>query len=232
MRRGIILINITFVLAATALLSTQQQAFADDMQAQRAIKLLARSEALDSKCKFLNSADRDELTALMARAELAMAKRTTVDITKNAMTLGHASGKNATCTEAEHGDLNLILSAAKQAVAKVTVPPVQEQVATMIPARPVVQPLKTPRIKIILNADAPTEPVAQPHMKAGLSQYASLTERYYLARRCGSMSAREISGFYQTVVNTHQSVLSTFGRSAVATVMQQSESKANAQSCG
>ncbi len=230
-RRGL-LINITFLLAATAMLSTQQQAFADDAQAQQAIKLLARSESLDLKCNFLKSADRDELTALMARAELAMAKRTSVDITKSAMAIGHASGKNATCTDAEHADLNVILSSAKQAAAQVSVPPVQEQVAAIVPPKPAAQPLKPPRIKVILNAEAASEPKIKSPTKAGLAQYASLTERYYLARRCGSMSAREISGFYQTVINTHQAVLSTFGRNAVATVMQQSETKANAQSCG
>ncbi len=232
MSRGILLINITFVLAATALLSTQPQAFADDMQAQQAIKLLARSESLDSKCKFLNPVELDELTALMARAELALAKRTSVDVTKSAMAMGHVSGKGATCTEAEHTDLNLILSSAKQAAAQATVPLVQEQVATIMPSKPTEKPIKTPRIKIILNADAAAEPKIKSSAKAGLAQYASITERYYLARRCGSMSAREISGFYQTVVNTHQAVLSTFGRNAVASVMQQSESKANAQSCG
>ncbi len=232
MRRGTLLINITFVVAAMALLSSQQRAYADETQAQQAIKLLARSQALDSKCKFLSSADRDDLSGLMARAELALAKRTTVEITKNAMASGHASGKNATCTESEHADLNAILSFAKQATVRATVAPAKEQVAVAAPAISVVQSLKTPRIKIMLDADTQTALGTTLPVKAGLAQYASITERYYFARRCGSISSREISSFYQTVVNTHEAVLSTFGRSAVATVMQQSEAKANAQSCG
>lgn len=229
MRRGILLINLTFIVAATGLFAAGQPAFADDAQAQQAIELLARSQTLDTKCRFLNAVDHDELSSLVARAELALAQRTTVDLTKQALTNGRNAGKNATCTDSERTDLAMILSSAKQAAAQGPTP--AQPVAELTPAKPAVKGMKSSRMKMALSVAAPVKSKPSSRAESGLLRYASITERYYLARRCGSMSPRAISGFYQTVVNTHEAVLSSFGRAAVARVMQRSESKANAQSC-
>lgn len=208
MRRERLLLKVSFVLATTVIFANQQQALAQDAQARQAIELLARSQALDTKCKFLGDAEHDDLSSLLARAELALAQRTTVSITKQALEQGRTAGQSAACSADEQAQISLILSSAKQAAAK------------------------APRIKVVINADGPTGIKATHWKNVGLAQYASITERYYLARRCGNMSPRQISSFYQTVVNTHQSALFTYGRAAVVGVMQQSELKAKAQNCG
>jgi hypothetical protein len=229
MRRRMLLINLSFVLVATSLVANQSQAFADDGQAQKAIELLARSQTVDAKCKFLNVAEHDDLSSLVARAELALAQRTTVDITKQALARGRNAGQNSQCSETEKAELQLILSSAKQAAAMAPVAPVQEQVVSIKPALQLVKP---PRIKTVSNTMPVLKQKTSPKKNAGLAQYASITEHYYLALRCGTLSSRKISGLYQTVVSTHEAVLTSFGRTAVATVMQQSEAKANAQNCG
>ncbi len=231
MRRGTLLLKITFVLATTAIFATQHQALADDAQARHAIELLARSQTLDTKCKFLGAADHDDLSGLLARAELALAQRTTVTITKQTLEQGRNAGQSASCSGAEQAQIALILSSAKQAAAKAPVAAVPQQVVQASPTKPWRLLKKAPQIKVVINADEPTKLKVTQQKTVGLLQYANITERYYLARRCGTMSPRKISGFYQTVVNTHQSVLSIYGRAAVADVMQQSEYKAKAQSC-
>jgi hypothetical protein len=237
MQRQSIFISLPIICAISYLGAGQRSAFAGDTQAEQATQLLARSQVLDSKCSFLASSEHEQLTNLVARAELALAGRIGVDTTKQALARGRAEGQAATCTESERADLNNILNSASQAasMAPKTEPKMEVAAAQQEPqvkAEPEPKPVaKTKRVKVVLPAS--TQPVAKPKTKtnAALLQYASITEKYYVARRCGSMSSKQIQSFYQSVVSSHQQVLSDFGRSAVANVMSQSESKANAQSC-
>jgi hypothetical protein len=196
----------TLLICLTLLLSTQSHASAVEVAAEQATELLAKSQALDAKCKFLNSDERDELSSLVARAELSLAQRESVALTKMALARGRKAGNGATCSAAERADISSILVAARTAAAKV------------------------PQV----NAKAPRQSAPRnnpPQSKASLASYARMTQTYYLARRCGSMSPRAIANFYRTIVRTHHQALSSFGRAAVASVMQQSESKARAQRC-
>jgi hypothetical protein len=228
MNRGTLLSSIRFAVAATTLLLIQQPAIAAEGKAQQAIELLARAQTMDAKCKFLDEADQYDLSNLMARAELALAQRTTIEITKQALARGRNAGSNAMCNDAERAEILLILSSAKQAAAQA---PVRETAMAAAPEKPVVEIKKSPRIKVVMKVESLPKLKTIPKSKTGLVQYANITERYYLARRCGNMSSRQIAGFYQNVVNTHEAVLATFGRSIVAKAMQKAESKANSQSC-
>jgi hypothetical protein len=223
MQRSSFYISLPLIISTALLGLGHRQAFAAESQAELATQLLARSQTLDTKCNFLASAEHDELTSLVARAELALAARTSVDATNQALARGRSQGQLATCTDSEKADINNILNSARQA-ANMVVPKVE--VAAVQPAA------KPKRTKLVEPVTA--QPVKKPQakLKSSLFQYASITEKYYLARRCGSMSSRKIQSLYSMVVDTHHTVLSNFGRAAVANVMQQSESKANEQSCG
>ena len=78
------------------------------------------------------------------------------------------------------------------------------------------------------RATAKTPPARSP----ALASYGRMAEQYYYARRCGGMSARQITGFYNQVVATHRSAVANFGVPAVADVMHGAEARANARTCG
>ena len=212
-----------FALAGLMLVSLQHQAWSKDAPAELAAGLLAKSKAMDIKCNFLNGTDRNDLATLVARAEVALAGRESIDDTKAVMSKNAALGNGATCSADERSEVTNVLSAARMAASKIAV-------MAPVAAKPeMIMPKVETAVASPLFSFAPNKPNMK--ITSGLSAYASLTERYYLARRCGTMTSRNINSFYQTVVSTHKQVLSAFGRNAVASVMMNSESVANNKSC-
>jgi hypothetical protein len=213
MRRATLLISFPFILSASVFFG-QSQAMATQAPAEQATELLAKSQALDAKCKFLSNAERDDLASLVARAESSLTQRESVELTKQALARGHKAGNSARCSAAEHTDILNILVVARAAAAQTP--------------HVVSQPKK---MRVMDKVESVPRNVSPPQSNANLASYAKMTQTYYLARRCGSMSPRAISNFYRTIVSMHHKVLSSFGRAAVASVMQRSESKAGAQRC-
>jgi hypothetical protein len=240
MRRGSILISLPVIVGTTVFLAVQPPAYAVELAAEQATELLARSQALNEKCNFFNSVDRDELSGYAARAELALARRESVDITKQILARGRSAAKTTPCSETERAGISEILATAREAAAmaaaapkpKAAAPVEKVQVAQVVMRPAPVTKSKPDKLRVLVNVEAEPPKKMLRKQVAGLNQYANITERYFTARRCGTMSARAISNFYQTVVASHKQVVSNFGRAAVADVMQQSESKANARSCG
>ncbi len=204
----------TSLLFTTLTLATPITATAEPIAAEQATQLLARSQALEEKCKFLSTAQHDELSAFVAKAEVAMVAKSSVKATKSLIETGRTQGKVADCSDAERADIVDIISAAQQATSR-RVHMVQTSV------------LKTPTVKVTQIEKSKPAPI-----KSGLDQYAQLTQRYYLARRCNSMSSGSINSLYKNVVSTHRSVVASFGVTAVRAVMQQSENQASAAHCG
>ena len=93
-----------------------------------------------------------------------------------------------------------------------------------------------PALKIVIEpkavtASASTKLTDQSPKAGSLDQYAQLTQKYYLARRCNVMTYGEISSLYKNVVSTHTNVVANFGVAAVRGVMQKSEARAKSGSC-
>jgi hypothetical protein len=205
-------------------------AHAETVGAQQATQLLARSQALEEKCHFLSASQHEELSTYVAKAEVAMVAKSSAETTKAIMTSGRAQGKAAACNDNERADIINIMGAAQQAMSQAQVASVEQpaQPRQMLPA-PAVKP-----VKLSMAKDLKLAPPKLPRSaaKGALGQYAALTERYYLARRCNSLSYGAINGLYRNVVSSHGQVVSSFGVPAVRAVMLQSESRANASSCG
>jgi hypothetical protein len=223
----------TSLICLSLFLATSSPVLAIEVAAEQATELLAKSRAVDLKCNFLTSTERDELSSLVARAEVALAQRESVAITKQVLARGNAAGKKAVCSPSQQAEVSSVLSAARTAAAQA--PTMQAQIAQIPKAASIVPAAKPKKIRVAANIMVPQakvtklKPATAP--TAGLANYASITERYYLARRCGSMSGSAISSLYQTVVSTHHRVLSKFGRGPVANVMHHSEAIAKAQRC-
>ncbi len=186
-------------------------AMSETVAAETAAHLLAKAHAVDSKCHYLNSAGHEELAALVARAEVALASQTDVATTKSTMAAGRNAGQAAICSADREAEVNDVLSAARAASQMADT---SSSAATVPDAKPAIQ--------------------ASPKVRPGgnLQSYAVMTERYYRARRCFSMPLRQMQSFYQDVVATHRVMVKTYGVPAVAAVMHQSESTADHQACG
>ena len=161
-----------------AIIATQFAAgssFADNTPAEQAAQMLARVQTVDMKCSYLNAADKDALSNLVARAELALANRESVEATKAALQRGHDSGLAATCNANEKQSVIAILAAARQAsvpqVSKstnavaLTAPPIAADAASSPPAAPkgavsLAQKMKLPAPTKIVEQQ-PVKPLAQ-----------------------------------------------------------------------
>jgi hypothetical protein len=64
-----------------------------------------------------------------------------------------------------------------------------------------------------------------------LSQYASVAQKYYIARRCNSMGAAAIQRLYGTVLWSHKQALASNPASAIKAMLRNVEAKAGSQRC-
>ena len=217
-------------LFAMAFTAHQSQGFAAVMGADEATKLLARSQALEEKCKFLTASQHEELSAFVAKAEIAMVAKSSAATARTIIATGRATGINAACTGAEHADIVNIISAAHQATSGAAQS--NPTLARVAPEKAVVVVTPVENSKTTKPAQEITKLFSDRIvLKSGLGRYAELIQRYYLARRCNTMSQGPITSLYRDVVSTHRSVVSSFGVPAVRSVMNQSEIKAKASSC-
>ena len=198
------LITLPLLALPFAALATKP-ALAETVGIERALELLAKSTVVDNKCNILTVSERDELSTYVAKAEVAAAEKTTLDVTRSALSAGKKQGQAASCgTEASY-EVRQTLVAAREAINAAT----QEE-------------------------SAQAEPVAAipaPTAKSSLSAFGRVIEVYFLERRCTYLSKRKIYSFYKAVVRNHYAAVSEFGKPAVSLVMKAAEARSNYQSC-
>ena len=171
------LITLPLLVLPLAALATKP-ALAETVGIERALELLAKSVVVDNKCNVLTVSERDELSTYVAKAEVAAAEKTTLDVTRSALSAGKKQGQAATCGTEASQEVKQTLIAAREAINAAT----QEE---SVPAEPVAA----------IPAPAP---------KSGLSAYGRVIEIYFLERRCTYLSKRKINSFYKAVVRNHQ----------------------------
>lgn len=179
-------------------------ALAETVGFERALELLAKSVVVDNKCNVLTVVERDELANYVAKAEVAAAERTTVDVTRSALSAGQSQGRAEACGEEARQEVKATLTAARDAINSAE------------------------------QGDGSAEPVrnaAMPTPRGGLSVYGRTIETYYLERRCTFLSRRKMNSFYKAVVRSHHAAISEFGKSAVSKIMKSAEARSNYQSC-
>ncbi len=180
-------------------------ALAETVGLERALELLAKSVVVDNKCNVLTVFERDELSNYVAKAEVAAAEKTTVAVTRSALSAGQSQGRAETCGAEASQEVKETLTAAREAINSA------EQGES--------------------SAAEPTRTVAMPAPRGGLSIYGRIIETYYLERRCTFLSRRKMNSFYKAVVRSHRTAISEFGKSAVSKIMKSAEARSNYQSC-
>ncbi len=227
-------ILVPFMATALGLGIVQSQAHAAATPAEKAMTFLSKSMAVDSKCKFLSEVDHDDLSSLVARAELSLANRASVEIAKSALSQGRILGSASACNDAARAEVDAVISAAKTAAAQApALKPMEPETALAAPTQVVLsaRAVKTkPTAKLKPALASVKQPVAAKTPK--LASYANITQKYYFVRRCGGLSSAHINSLYQNVVAMHRESLKTFGTGQVANAMQQAEAQAGAKSCG
>lgn len=178
---------------------------AETVGLERALELLAKSVVVDNRCNVLTVSERDELSNYVAKAEVAAAEKTTVDVTRSALSAGQSQGRAETCGAVASQEVKETLTAAREAINAA-------------------EPSDSP-------PEEPVVAVATPAPRGGLSVYGRIIETYYLERRCAFLSRRKMNSFYKAVVRNHRAVISEFGKSAVSKVMKSAEARSNYQSC-
>jgi hypothetical protein len=180
-------------------------ALAETVGLERALELLAKSVVVDNKCNVLTVFERDELSNYVAKAEVAAAEKTTVAVTRSALSAGQSQGQAETCGTEASREVKETLTAAREAINSAE----QDD----------------------YSAAEPTRAVAMSAPRGGLSIYGRVIETYYLERRCTFLSRRKMNSFYKAVVRSHQAAISEFGKSAVSTIMKAAEARSNYQNC-
>lgn len=193
------------ILALPLAALASKPALAETVGLERALELLAKSVVVDNKCNVLTVSERDELSNYVAKAEVAAAEKTTVDVTSSALSAGRSQGLAATCGSGASLEVKETLTAARDAINAA-----EEGNYTVA---------------------EPALAAPMPAYGASLSVYGRIIETYYLERRCAFLSKRKMNSFYKAVVKGHRAVISEFGKSAVFSVMKSAEARSNYQSC-
>ncbi len=130
------------------------------------------------------------------------------------------------------------------AAAPVSTPPAPQAkaIAVVAPA-PAALPKKTvalikpqkPKIKlagvVVEKPTKPENPVKIIKPAKGLGTYAAVAEKYYVATRCGSMSASGIAKLYKTVLSNHQQALASNRPVDVRAMLRSAQTRAGTKSC-
>lgn len=203
------LISLPILALPLAALATKP-AQAETVGIERALELLAKSAVVDSKCNVLTVSERDELSTYVAKAEIVAVEKTTLDVTRSALSSGKKQGQEASCGTEASGEVRQTLVAAREAINAAA----QEES----------EPPEAVAAVAVVRAPAPA-------VKSTLSAFEEVIEVYFLERRCTYLSKRKINSFYKAVVRNHYFAVAEFGKPAVSKVMKAAEARSNYQRC-
>ena len=254
MRLSHIVISLPLLLCAAQIAKPVSWAEAAAMNATEATGLLAKSQAIDVKCSVLAKDQSQNLKDFVARAEISLAEKASVSVARKTIASGRAAGKTAVCDAAATKLVQDVLAAANAAVAApIADTTTSSQPQTLVAAPMVEQPQPTVKAVAVVESQPVTKkPVAlakpdKPATKTiiakvekpvkvakpvkGLNAYAAVAEKYYVATRCGTMSASGISRLYQTVLSNHQEAMASNRPLAVRAMLRAAEARAGNKSC-
>lgn len=240
-----IFISLPFLVGAFAAApQAVSTAAAAPLQPKDALRILAHANAADAKCTYLNSADHDELSGYVAKAEVAAAKRHGVDVARTAIKRGRAAGKAMACGSTSRELVAAALDAARAAMAAVRSGHTRRQArnaqdSRRRPAGPTrLVPDTAARLRpthddaVVVEqaslAPATAAKAARPARPDDLrlAGYSTVVAGYYLERRCRHLSRADAYAFWQAVVKRHAAALASAGPTAVADAKARASARA------
>ena len=210
-----ILITLPLIVSPLSLLAGDPSHAATLSQAD-ALRLLAKSKAADTKCNILGANEADELASYLARAEIAMAQRNSVEDTQSTIAVGKTLGSAASCDTATTDEVNGTLDAARRAMAAVEEAESRDSQSLF-------------RVK---PGRAKAEESAGSRMTVTVERYRQQAFAYYLERRCRHLPARQARSFWSSIVRQHGAALRRDGGRKVAAALRRAEASAESTPCG
>ncbi len=215
---------------ATALVSSW--AMAASLPAEQATEMLARAQANASKCGYLSASQKDKLSLLAARAELQLANREPVIMTKGATLRGRTLGAASACSTEEKLATLSILQGAADAVSEAS------EIAAAASDSNVTNESKAKAPQQQADTTQPSAPDASPVRPLaagnaslpGLRHYADMTATYFVASRCGTQGGR-INDLYASIVAERNQLMSRYSAAQVSGALQMGKQKARNLGC-
>ena len=247
--------TVTMALSVFILLGHFSYTSAAELNPAEATALLAKSQVIDKRCNILDADGRQELQDFTALAEIALAEMQSVQAARGALAKGRALGKAEVCSPEQTKLVTAILIEARKGAAPTRVAGItaEKSIQKPVPAiepTPVVvseavpEPKASPKraskplkkallVKTMAlvpsKSDKLEKPAKQP---VKLSSYANLVEKYYLARRCNSVSPSALNKLYGSVLSNHKVAVANNSPAAVKAVLRSAEARAGSRRCG
>ncbi len=177
-----------------------------------ALGLLARSSAIESKCRMLDTRERYELNGYLARAEVASAVRYPIEDAKSTVAWGRRQGEAAACTAESMRELYDTLWAAREAMAKVKSRSSSSKKINAVSAG---------------NLSRPSARAS----RGSLETYENQAMAYFVERRCRHLGNREVRDFWLRIVRDYQAAVRAHGLAIVRRVQDEAEAKADNLDC-
>ncbi len=208
-----IVISLPLLAGAWIVGTGSMNAAVQEFGASQAVEILARSESIDARCRYLSASEHQELQDYVAKAEVAAAGSAGAERASDAIRAGSAAGKTAKCNRLSEITVRATMDAARRAVA-----------ANMEPAS---APVKKKRRAKKIRTSAPTNGTVR--MSGSAARYRRLAAAYYVERRCQHLSHAQAVDFWRRIVNLHNRVLTTHGPDALSAAKSQAIAHAKAK---
>jgi hypothetical protein len=185
-------------------------------------RVLARVQAIDGKCRYLDPADHDALKTFVARAEVAAAGEDGPQQASEAVAAGRAEGGSASCNDESARLVRSAYASARSAASGAR----RGQTAVAAPRQ--APPRRSQRIE--------SWPEPEPRLGGGgfsaLDRYAMRLEAYYLDLRCRHLTRPDSIRFWRSIVQDQRNAARESGSYAVATAQSRARMVASRGWCG
>jgi hypothetical protein len=195
---------------------------AQALSSGEAARLLARVEAIDGRCRFLDAADHEALKTFAARAEVAAAGEGGPEEATQAVASGRAEGSTGACNDES---ARLVRSAYASARSAASGLPRRRTAAAPSPEQVPRQPGRR------YGSGQPQPPLPGPDASA-LDRYAMRLEAYYLDLRCHHLTRPDAVRFWRSILQDQRAAAREGGAYAVAAAQSRARMVASRGWCG
>ena len=210
-----VVISLPLLAAAWMAGTSAMSASVQELGHSEAVRVLAESQAIDTKCRYLTRPEHDELQDYVARAEVVAAVHVGVHAATTALHKGTAAGEAADCGRKSEIVVRATMDAARRAISSQ-----QQQSKSYAVKR------KKRRDR---KSGSGNQAAERAVLTGSLAKYRSLTAAYYVERRCQHLSHAQAVDFWRRIVRMHNRVLTSQGPDALSVAKAQAIARAKSK---
>ena len=210
-----IVISLPLLAAAWMAGTNSMNAAVQELGHSEAVRVLAKSQAIDSKCRYLTRPEHNELQDYVARAEVVAAVHVGAHAATTALHSGTQAGEATDCGRESETVVRATMDAARRAI------------STKQRQRKSYAAKRKKRRSQKIGSNRRTAEAAL--LTGSLAKYRSLTAAYYVERRCQHLSHAQAVDFWRRIVRLHNRVLTSQGPDALSVAKAQAIARAKAR---